>query len=330
MQWQHSTVLVTGAGGFIGSHLLEALVALGTPVRAFIHYNARNDWGSIELLSERIKQALDVVAGDIQDPRSVRDAVAGCDMVFHLAALIAIPYSYNAPQSFVQTNVIGTLNILQACLDEKVERVIHTSTSEVYGTALYTPIDENHPLQAQSPYSASKIAADKLAESFYCTYDLPVVTVRPFNAFGPRQSARAFIPSIASQILSGKREIATGLLSPVRDYTYVKETVKGFIKLAECERATGQTVNLGTGSGISMGDLAQHIAEMADARVRFVTDNQRLRPEKSEVMTLICSNAKLRELTGWVPSTSLEEGLQQTIQYIKENLERYKPQIYNM
>jgi len=321
--------LVTGAGGFIGSHLVEELVNRGASVRAMVHYNSRNDWGNIELLPKEIQNKIEIVSGDIRDPFFTRKAVRGCDIVFHLAALIAIPYSYIAPKDFVDTNVVGTLNILQASLDEKVKKVVHTSTSEVYGTALYTPIDEGHPLQGQSPYSASKIAADKIAESYYRSFDLPLVIIRPFNTFGPRQSARAVIPTIITQALSSE-EVQLGLLTPVRDFTYVKDTVEGFIKAAESEKSVGEVINIGSGKGISIKELVEIIIKLIDKKVKITMDPRRLRPEKSEVMVLVCENRKARNLLKWSPRFSLENGLKETIAYISRHLKEYKPEVYNI
>ena len=322
--------LITGAGGFIGSHLVEELVRRSAAkVRTLVHYNSRNDWGLLELLPQEIQQELDVVTGDIQDPFMVRKAVHGCDIVFHLAALIAIPYSYVSPGSYVSTNIRGTLNVLQACLDEGVEKVIHTSTSETYGTAQYTPIDEKHPLQGQSPYSASKIGADKIAESYHLSFDLPVATVRPFNSYGPGQSARAIIPTIISQALSCS-EISLGLLSPVRDLTYVKDTIAGFLKVAESDKSVGEVINIGTEYGITIGDLAEKIIELVGKDVKIVRDEERVRPEKSEVMALICDRRKAKALIGWEPRYALEEGLRETIKWIEKNLDRYKAEIYNV
>lgn len=327
--WQNKKILVTGAGGFIGSHLVEELVKLGAKVKALVHYNSRNDWGLIELLPEKVKRELEVIAGDVQDPFMMGKAVRGCDVVFHLAALIAIPYSYIAPESYINTNVKGTLNLLQACLEEGVKKVVHTSTSETYGTAKYTPIDENHPLQGQSPYSASKIGADKIAESFYLSFGLPVATIRPFNTYGPRQSARAVIPTIITQVLSSS-ELKLGLLTPVRDLTYVKDTVAGFLKVAQSDRAVGEVINIGTGVGITIGELAEKIIGLVGKDVRIVRDEQRLRPEKSEVMELICDRRKAKELIGWEPRYSLETGLQETIDWIQEHSDLYKAEIYNV
>jgi NAD dependent epimerase/dehydratase len=330
MSLRQTKVLVTGAGGFIGSHLVESLVRDGASVRAMIRYNSRNDWGNIDLLPEDVRDNVEVVGGDVRDPFWIRQAVRGCEVVFHLAALVAIPYSYAAPREFVETNAVGTLNVLEACLQEQVKRVIHTSTSEVYGTAQYTPIDENHVLRGQSPYSASKIAADKIVESYHCAFNLPISIIRPFNTFGPRQSARAVIPAIACQILSGKREVLIGELDAIRDLTYVRDTVEAFLQVAAADSTIGQVVNVGSGQGISIGDLFARIAELIGSEAKPVLDPQRLRPEKSEVMTLVCSSKKMKELTGWSPRFTLREGLQETISYIRENMGRFKPGIYNI
>lgn len=329
MNWTGKKVLVTGAGGFIGSHLSEHMVRSGAKVRALVHYNSRNDWGLLEKLPGRIKQEIEVVTGDIRDPFAMQKAVAGRNVVFHLAALIAIPYSYQAPMSYVETNVRGTLNVMQACLDEGVEKVVHTSTSETYGTAIYTPIDEKHPLQGQSPYSASKIGADKIAESYYLSFELPVATIRPFNTYGPRQSARAVIPTIISQALI-KDEIFLGSLSPVRDLNFVKDTVAGFVKIAEFENTNGKVTNVGFGQGITIGDLAQKIFKLMKKDVKIKTDEQRIRPEKSEVLTLICDNSQAKELVNWGPAHTLDQGLMETIDFIKENSDMYKTEQYNV
>jgi NAD dependent epimerase/dehydratase len=321
-------VLVTGAGGFIGSHLSEGLVAKGADVRAFIHYNSRNNWGNLEMLQEEAKNELEVISGDVRDPFFVRHAVKDCDVVLHLAALIAIPYSYIAPRDFVDTNVLGTLNVMQACLDEGVEKVVHTSTSETYGTAMYVPIDEKHPLQGQSPYSASKIGADKIAESYYLSFGLPVATIRPFNTYGVRQSARAVIPTIISQALSGKK-IKMGSLHPTRDYTYVTDTAQGFIKIAESPKSTGEVINIGSNSEVSIGDLVEKITSLMGADAEIICDETRIRPEKSEVERLWCDNSKARKLLHWEPKVPLEKGLKNTIEWMKENLSSYKPNIYN-
>lgn len=321
-------VLVTGAGGFIGSNLVEELIKSGITVKAFIHYNSSNSWGNLEFLPEDIKKEIEVISGNIQDPFSVNNAVKGQDTVFHLAALIGIPYSYKAPNSYVNTNVIGTLNILQACLDNNIEKIVHTSTSETYGTAIYTPIDEKHPLKAQSPYSASKIGADKLAESYHLSFGLPIAIIRPFNTFGPRQSARAIIPTIISQILSGSK-VVIGSINPVRDFTFVKDTVNGFIKIATEQKSAGELINIGSGKGISIGELAHKIIQMINPETEIIIDTKRIRPDKSEVMKLICDNTKAREILNWKPNFSLEDGIKETISYIKNHLELYKL-IYNV
>ncbi len=329
MQWQGKTVLVTGAGGFIGSHLAERLVESGARVRALVHYNSRNDWGLLELLPEAVKSELDVVAGELTDPYCTMRALAGCSMVFHLAALIAIPYSYLAPAQFVAVNCGGTLNLLEAARSHGVERFIHTSTSETYGTAQYTPIDEKHPLKGQSPYAASKIGADKLAESYHLSFGVPVATIRPFNTYGPRQSARAIIPTIISQGLRGET-IRVGSLPPVRDLNYVSDIVAGFIKAAENSRAVGEVINLGSGKAVSIGELAEIIVGLLGGGKRIVTIEERVRPENSEVMELICDGRRGRDLLGWEPQVSLREGLSRTIDYIKQHLTSYKPEIYNV
>jgi len=324
-------VLVTGAGGFIGSNLVEALVLEGCEVTAFLHYNSRSDYGNLDFIDQTVIKNIRIVSGDIQDFMTIRKAVTGHDTVMHLAALIAIPYSYHAPESYVKTNVLGTLNVLQACLDEDVSMVIHTSTSETYGTAIYTPIDENHPLQGQSPYSASKIGADKIAESFYRSFDLPVATIRPFNTFGPGQSARAIIPTIISQALTTKdNTIHLGLLTPVRDLTFVKDTVQGFIDIGKKRNTIGRVVNIGSGAGITIGDLAGIIIAQINPEIRIKSDENRIRPEKSEVMELICNNRAASELLGWQPAYTLDSGLSETINFIKDHLDFYKPNIYNI
>jgi NAD dependent epimerase/dehydratase len=322
-------VLVTGAGGFIASHLTDRLVQLGVQVRAFVHYNSRNDWGLLEQLDDEVRHQIEVFPGDLTDASLVRRAVSDCQVVFHLGALIAIPYSYQAPQQFIATNVFGTLNILQACLETKVDRLIHTSTSEVYGSARYTPMDEEHPLQAQSPYAASKIAADKLVESFRCSYGLPVTIIRPFNTFGPRQSARAVIPTIISQALSANT-VKLGSLAPVRDFTFVEDTVSAFIKAAESEETVGRLLNIGTGRGVTIGEVADAIFRLCDRNVHVETDETRLRPSQSEVMALICNGSKARQLLGWEPEYTLEKGLQHTIEYVNNHIARYKPHLFNL
>lgn len=323
-------VLVTGSEGFIGSHLTERLVELGADVRAFTKYNYNNSWGWIDTFHSNIKDNIDIFIGDVQDENCVRKAVEECDIVFHLAALIAIPYSYYAPSSYIDTNIRGTLNVLQACRDKGVQKIIHTSTSEVYGTAQYVPIDERHPLQGQSPYSASKIGADMIAESFFRSFGLPVATIRPFNAYGPRQSARAVIPTIISQILSGKKEIRLGSLTPTRDFNYVKDTVEGFVKIAESDKTIGTVTNIGTSKEISIGDLVRKIIALIGQDVKLISDDERIRPEKSEVNRLCADNTKALQITGWKPRYSLEEGLLETITWIRENIQYYKPDIYNI
>ncbi len=322
------TALVTGAGGFIGSHLCEMLVAQGARVRALVHYNGRNDWGALEHVPSEARREIEIVMGDVRDPFAVRAAVKGCGTVYHLAALIAIPHSYRSPQSFFETNVLGTLNVLEAARAENVGRVVHTSTSEVYGTAQRVPIEETHPLAAQSPYAASKIGADKAAESYHLSFGLPVVTVRPFNTFGPRQSARAIIPTIASQALAG-RPVALGALTPTRDLLYVEDTARGFIAAAQSQRAVGQVVNLGTCSEISISALAAKVIAACGATVPVVLDRERLRPKNSEVERLCASNARARDLLGWRPAVSLDEGLRRVVDHVRAHLGRYKPEIYN-
>lgn len=322
-------VLVTGAGGFIGSHLTERLARDGAQVRALVHYNSRNDWGHLEFLPAEIQASIEVITGDIQDPFAVRKAVSGCDTVFHLSSLIAIPFSYVAPQSYVATNINGALNVMQAALDESVEKVVHTSTSECYGTALYVPIDEKHPLQGQSPYSASKIGADMIAESYYRSFNLPVATIRPFNTFGPRQSARAFIPNVIVQALS-RNTIRVGSLHPTRDMNFVADTVEGFVAAARSPKSVGEVINIGSGREISMVELANLIISLTGSKAELVSESARIRPENSEVERLLCDNAKAMELLDWTPKHSLEEGLKATIAYIDANLGRYKADIYNI
>lgn len=323
-------VLVTGADGFIGSHLTEALLNQGHQVRALAQYNSFNNWGWLEDI-EPIDN-LEVVTGDVRDPNYCREICKGIDIVFHLAALIAIPYSYVAPDSYVDTNVKGTLNICQAARDCGVKRILVTSTSEVYGTARYVPIDEKHPLQPQSPYSASKIGADSIAMSFYNAFKLPITIVRPFNTYGPRQSARAVIPTIISQIAGGMKEIKLGDLSPTRDFNYVEDTCRGFIKLAKCDKAIGETVNIGSNFEISIKDTLDLIKDIMQSDVHFTTDEQRIRPENSEVFRLWCDNSKIRELTGFEPKYSIREGLEKTLEWFTkpENLAKYKPGLYNV
>lgn len=323
-------VLVTGADGFIGSHLTELLLEKGYRVKAFTFYNSFGTWGWLDTLPKEKLDEIEIFAGDIRDPNGVREAVKGIDWVFHLAALIAIPFSYHSPDSYVDTNIKGTLNVLQAARDLETEKVMVTSTSEVYGTAQYVPIDEKHPFQGQSPYSATKIGADRLAESFYRSFNLPVATVRPFNTYGPRQSARAVIPTIISQLLAGKEEIRLGSLTPTRDFNYVKDTAAGFLAVAESDRTVGQEINIATGQEISIGELAETIIGQINPKARIICDEQRLRPEKSEVNRLLGSNAKLKELTNWEQRYTFEEGIAETTRWMRENLGRYKADIYNL
>ena len=332
MKLRGKKILVTGADGFIGSHLVEQLIEEGASVKAFVYYNSFNTWGWLDTLSNEKLDKIEIFAGDVRDPNGVRTAMKGCEVVFHLAALIAIPFSYHSPDSYIDTNVKGTLNIVQAARDLNVERVLVTSTSEVYGTAQYIPIDEQHPRQPQSPYSASKIGADCIAESFYRSFDLPVTIVRPFNTYGPRQSARAVIPTIITQLLNGIEEIKLGGITPTRDLLFVKDTANAFIKIAQCNELIGHEVNIATQSEISVGALAQNLIDQIKPNAKIITDNQRLRPEKSEVFRLFGSNAKLKEYTSWAPEYRLNEGLAETIEWFRniENLKQYKADIYNV
>jgi len=326
LNWQNKRVLVTGAGGFIGSHLTEKLLKLGANARALVHYNALGSWGWLD--DSPVRSEIEVVPGDICDRDSVRRAMENIEVVFHLAALIAIPYSYHAPASYVRTNVEGTLNVLQNAREsDTIERVVHTSTSEVYGTARYTPIDEAHPLQGQSPYSASKIGADKLAESFYLSFDLPVVTVRPFNTFGPRQSARAVIPTIITQCLT-QDSVRLGNLQPTRDLNYVSNTASGFLLAGSAKQAVGQVINLGSGQEISIGDLAHLIADLVNRPIIVESDEQRFRPENSEVNRLLADNTLAKKILGWNPDVSLKEGLTDTIEWVQQHLNQYRSGIY--
>ena len=325
--WENKRVLVTGAGGFIGSHLVERLVREGAQVRAFIRYNSRNDPGLLRFMPSEMSGSVEIIPGDLRDQAAVREAVRGVSHIFHLGALIAIPYSYRNPADVVETNVIGTLNVLLAARDANVQRMVHTSTSEVYGTALRVPIDESHPLQGQSPYSASKIGADKLAESFFCAFNLPVVTIRPFNTFGPRQSARAVIPTLITQALSGG-VIKLGNLDARRDFTYVSDTVDGFLKIAETPGVEGITLNLGTGQEIRIGELAEQIVAMLDHPVRLEIDQERLRPEKSEVQRLLSDNRLAFAKLGWSPQVAFNDGLRQTFDWIKKNGSMYASDRY--
>jgi NAD dependent epimerase/dehydratase len=324
------SVLVTGADGFIGSHLVEALVREGCKVRAFCYYNSRQSWGWLEETPSPILSEVEVVLGDIRDPDSVRSAVRGRDMIFHLAALIGIPYSYQCPESYIDTNIKGTLHILRAGRECNVERIVITSTSEVYGTAQYVPIDEKHPLQGQSPYSASKIGADRLAESFWRSFETPVVIVRPFNTYGPRQSARAVIPTIITQLLVGQRQIQLGDLTPRRDLNFVYDVCEAFVAVARSDSTIGQEINIASGQEIAIGDLARKIIEQIDPSAQIVTDADRIRPQASEVQRLLGCNRRIRELTGWSPRHTLEEGLALTIDWFRQNPKYYKSDLYQV
>lgn len=323
-------VLVTGAGGFIGSHLTESLLEQGYDVRAFVRYNSSGSWGWLDTLPEAKKESLDVVLGDIRDPQFVKRAMEGMDCVFHLAALIAIPYSYTAPDAYVDTNIKGTLNVLNAARELNTARLLVTSTSEVYGTAQYVPIDEKHPYQGQSPYSATKIGADRLAESYYRSFGIPLTIVRPFNTYGPRQSARAVIPTIISQLHAGRDEIRLGSLTPTRDFVFCKDTAQGFIELAKCDAAIGREVNIATGREISIGDLAQKMIDIIRPQAHIVCEQQRMRPAKSEVERLLGSNDLLYSLTGFRPQTTIDEGLKITSDWIRDHVALYRTNRYNV
>jgi NAD dependent epimerase/dehydratase len=329
-------ILLTGADGFIGSHLTEALVRAGHDVKAFVLYNSFNSWGWLDRCADDIKGKFEVFSGDIRDTNGVREAVKGSDAIIHLAALIAIPYSYHSPETYVDTNIKGTLNILQAAREFNIHRLIHTSTSEVYGTAKFVPITEEHPLQGQSPYSASKIGADQLANSFFTSFDLPVVTVRPFNTYGPRQSARAVIPTIITQIANGKNEIKLGAISPTRDFNYIKDTVDGFIAALNSKNGLGEVINLGSNYEVSIGETAEIIAEVMNAEIKIINDKQRLRPKESEVERLWADNSKAKNLFGWEPRygnrEGLSKGLRETAKWFldSKNLDMYKSDIYNL
>lgn len=330
MNWRNKKVLVTGADGFIGSHLVERLLAQGVQVRAFVYYNSFNSWGWLESLPRKYLKRVDIFTGDIRDPQGVAMATEGIDIIFHLAALIGIPFSYHSPDSYVDTNVKGTLNILQAARRWKAERVIHTSTSEVYGTAQYTPIDEAHPINPQSPYAATKSAADSLALSFYRSFDLPVTILRPFNTFGPRQSARAIIPTIIAQVYSAKGSIKLGNLNTIRDFNYVTNTVDAFLKVVETKKTIGQVFNAGGGTSISIKELVDLVQHIVRKKLKVVVDRKRLRPEKSEVERLICDNGRIHSICGWENRISLNQGLRLTCQWVKQNLNLYKTDIYNV
>jgi len=323
-------VLVTGADGFIGNHLTERLLEEGYDVKAFTFYNSFNSWGWLDTLPDEKIRQIEIFSGDVRDPNGVYEAVKGADVVFHLAALIAIPFSYHSPDSYVDTNIKGTLNVLQAARKHDTGRVLVTSTSEVYGTAKYVPIDEKHPYQGQSPYSATKIGADRLAESFYRSFNMPITIVRPFNTYGPRQSARAVIPTIISQLLAGKQEIKLGALSPTRDFNYVKDTVEGFLAIAKSDKTIGEEINIATQKEISIGELAKEIINQINPDAKIICDEERLRPDLSEVNRLLGSNEKIKRLTGWEPKYSLKEGLYETIEWMKQNMDRYKADIYNV
>jgi NAD dependent epimerase/dehydratase len=323
-------VLVTGADGFIGSHLTELLVQEGYSVRAFTYYNSFNSWGWLDTLDKEVLEEIDIFTGDIRDPNGVREAMKGIEEAYHLAALIAIPFSYHSPDSYVDTNIKGTLNVLQAARELKTDRILVTSTSEVYGTAKYVPIDEKHPFQGQSPYSATKIGADRIAESFYRSFNLPLTIVRPFNTYGPRQSARAVIPTIITQLLAGKKEIQLGKLSPTRDFNYVKDTARGFLAIAKSDKTIGEEINISTQREISIGDLANELIRQINPNATIICDEERIRPDKSEVERLLGANHKIKSLTDWVPNYTFEEGLAETIEWIRQNMNHYKTDIYNV
>lgn len=325
-----SKVLVTGADGFIGSHLVEKLIREGEDVKAFVYYNSFNSWGWIDTLADDVKKEIEIFSGDIRDPNGVMTCLENVGSVYHLAALIAIPFSYHSPDSYVDTNIKGTLNVLQAARKHDLDRVLVTSTSEVYGTAKYVPIDEKHPFQGQSPYSATKIGADRLAESFYRSFEMPVTIVRPFNTYGPRQSARAVIPTIISQLLNGSKEIKLGTLTPTRDFNYVKDTVNGFYSIAKAINTIGEEINIATGQEISIGDLANMLIELINPEAKILTDEQRMRPSKSEVNRLLGDNTKIRTMTDWQVNYTFKEGLSETIDWVKVNLNAYKSGIYNI
>lgn len=323
-------VLVTGADGFIGSHLTEALINQGHEVKAFAYYNSFNTWGWLDSLPKEVMQHVEVFTGDIRDPNGVREAMKGVEEVYHLAALIAIPFSYHSPDAYVDTNIKGTLNVLQAARSLETRRILITSTSEVYGTAQYVPIDEKHPYQGQSPYSATKIGADRLAESFHKSFNMPISIVRPFNTYGPRQSARAVIPTIITQLLAGKEEIKLGSLTPTRDFNYVKDTANGFIEIAKSEATIGQEINIASQQEISIGELANEMIRQINPKAQIICDEERLRPDKSEVNRLLGSNEKIKSLTNWQQAYTLESGLRETIQWLKQNMDKYKTDIYNI
>jgi len=330
MDLKGKKVLVTGAEGFIGSHLTEKLVELGADVTALVQYNSFNNWGWIDTFDKNVLDSIKVETGDIRELDGMNRIIKGQEVVMHLAALIAIPYSYLSPMAYVRTNIEGTTNVLEACRTHDVQKIVHTSTSETYGTALYVPIDEKHPMQGQSPYSASKIGADKMAESFYKSFNMPIATIRPFNTYGPRQSARAVIPTIISQILAGKKEIKLGSLTPTRDFNYVKDTAEAFIRIAECDNTIGEVINAGSNYEITIGDTVKKIIDIIGKDVKILCDDERLRPENSEVNRLWADNKKIKELTGWTPNFSIDNGLEETVKWIKDNMDKFKTDIYNV
>lgn len=329
IDWQRKKILITGAGGFIGSHLVERVVKLGGQVRAFVRYNSRNDWGLLELLPKDVLGQVEIFPGDLKDPEAVRGAIRGCQIIFHLGALIAVPFSYRNPRDFIDTNVVGTANVCNAALEYGIEKMVHTSTSEVYGTARSVPITEGHPLQAQSPYAGSKIGADKLVESYHLSFGLPVATIRPFNTYGARQSARAVIPAILIQALSRDR-VFIGASHPVRDFTYIDDTVEGFLKVAESPRSIGEVINVGSGDGVTVEELSRKIINLVGRQVEVVVDPERFRPEASEVALLIADIRKAKDLIGWEPRVPLQEGLKKTIGWFAESLAFYKSELYNV
>lgn len=330
MNWQGKKVLVTGAEGFIGSHLTERLVELGADVTALAQYNSFNSWGWIDTFDKKVKDSIKVVTGDIREYDGMKRIIKGQEVVLHLAALIAIPYSYLSPMAYVRTNVEGTTNVLEACREYDVEKIVHTSTSETYGTALYVPIDEKHPMQGQSPYSASKIGADMMAESYHRSFNMPIATLRPFNTYGPRQSARAVIPTIISQILAGKKEIKLGSLTPTRDFNFVLDTAEAFIKVAESEKTIGEVINAGSNYEITIGDTVKKIIKIIGKDVKILCDDERIRPENSEVNRLWADNAKIKELTDWTPNYNIDQGLEVTVEWVKNNMQYFKTDIYNV
>jgi len=330
MNWQGKRVLITGAEGFIGSHLTEKLVELGADVTALVQYNSFNNWGWIDTFDKTIKESIKVVTGDIREYDGLKRIIRGQEVVLHLAALIAIPYSYLSPMAYIKTNVEGTTNVLEACREYGVEKIVHTSTSETYGSALYVPIDEKHPMQGQSPYSASKIGADKMAESYYKSFNMPIATIRPFNTYGPRQSARAIIPTIISQIFAGKTEIKLGSLTPTRDFNFVKDTTEAFIKVAESAKTIGEVINAGSNYEITIEDTVRKIIKIIGKDVKILRDDERIRPKNSEVNRLWADNTKIKELTGWKPNYNIDRGLEATVAWIKNNMQYFKTDIYNV